>query len=99
LQVRVGSLHFPSIDESQDNARSRFQKAVSDLSAEHSGGLLIVTHGDACGALVEYCNPGSMVYQVDTTGYLVLSRSTIADGTTGGNLQLDNAEGVAWMGD
>lgn len=92
LQVAIGSLNFPNIPENQDEARRRFQRNVKQLSGEHAGSLLFVTHGDAVGAVVEKWVTGSLVYQVDTTGYVVLTRHE-------GGFSVGDADGVSWMDD
>jgi broad specificity phosphatase PhoE len=93
LQVQVGSLHFPRVNETQEDARIRFQKAIEALSGEHKGGVLVVTHGDALGAIVEHAIWNSVVYQVDTTGYVTMKRRLEGD------LEVLSAEGVSWMAD
>ena len=92
-QVQVGSLHFPRVNETQEDARVRFQKAIEAISSEHKGGLLVVTHGDALGAIVEHAVWNSVVYQVDTTGYVTMKRQL------DGGLEVIDAEGVSWMAD
>lgn len=92
MQVRVGSMQFPKVNEAQTAARTRFQLAVKEIARECPGGVLVVTHGDAVGAIVESLVANSVVYQVDTTGYVVLVRG--AD-----KLMVDDADGVSWMED
>jgi broad specificity phosphatase PhoE len=91
VQVKVGSLHFPKVNEAQGMARARFQQAIKQLAAEQVQNVLVVTHGDAVGAIVELCLPHSTVYQVDTTGYVLLDRHR------DGCMHVTDAAGVAWL--
>jgi broad specificity phosphatase PhoE len=91
LQVRIGSLHFPGLNESLEAARTRFELAVKTLPAGHSGNVLIVTHGDSIGAIVERLQPHCTVYQVDTAGFIMLQRSH------SGVMVVEKATGVSWI--
>ena len=73
-------------------ARARFEKAVKQLALEHTGHVLIVTHGDSVGAVVERVQPHCTVYQVDTTGFVTLERSAQSNA-----LAITDATGVAWI--
>jgi broad specificity phosphatase PhoE len=89
--VHIGSLRFPGLNESLDAARARFENAVKTLPAGHSGNVLIVTHGDSIGAIVERLKPCCTVYQVETTGFITLHRSL------SGAMIVKDATGVSWI--
>lgn len=72
-------------------ARARFEKAVKVIANEHKGHVLIVTHGDSVGAVVERVQAHCTVYQVDTTGFVTLER------LGSGALTITDATGVAWI--
>ena len=91
LQVVIGSLKFPKVNEPQEVARDRFQRAISRLAKKCAGALLVVTHGDAVGAVIEHLK-SCTVYQVDTAGYVVLQRDPVK-----GALRVLDASGVSWI--
>ena len=53
MQVHIGQMSFPHVHETLAAARSRFQCSLLQLQAEHYGTALVVTHGDALGAVIE----------------------------------------------
>ena len=65
---------LPPLGESQQAAHARFAAAVRQVAAQSAGCSLIVTHGDAVGALVEHLQPGSVVYEVHTMGFIHLQQ-------------------------
>jgi broad specificity phosphatase PhoE len=57
LQVHIGQMSFPLVHETLAAARSRFQSSLLQLQSEYSGTVLVVTHGDALGAVIEQVPP------------------------------------------
>lgn len=96
VQVRIGELQFPHVNETQAAARARFQGAFSAIAAEAGGqgGVLVVTHGDAVGAIVEQALPLATVYQVETAGFVRLQRQPRE---AGGGFDVGGAVGVQWL--
>ena len=78
VQVTVlGELKLPTLGESQHAAHCRFCDAVRDIASTYHGRVLVVTHGDAVGAIAETLQRGSVVYEVKTTGYIELLQSSV----------------------
>ena len=96
VQVRVGEMKFPMVNETQAAARARFQAAFTAIAAEvgGKGGVVVVTHGDAVGAIVEQVLPLSTVYQVETAGYVRLQRQPR---DAGAGFEVAGAVGVQWL--
>jgi broad specificity phosphatase PhoE len=92
VQAQLGILQFPAVHETQAAARSRFQAALLSLAAEYKGHLLIVTHGDALGAIIEHALPDATVYQVDTAGYVRMHQEDMNS-----NVAVADSSGVAWL--
>lgn len=91
-QAVLARLDFPAVYESQLAAWARFQGALTDLATATVGNVLVVTHGDAVGAIVEQVQPDATVYSVDTAGYVHLAQAA-----AGSRVTVESASGVLWM--
>jgi broad specificity phosphatase PhoE len=67
------TIHLPSYPETLHQGLRRYSKAFQGIITRSKGkSILLVTHGEALRKAVEMFAPGSEVYEVQHTGYVVL---------------------------
>lgn len=90
---------LPAVPERLPAALARYEAAVRSIGDQMLGRkVLVVTHGEALRAVVAMAAKEAVVYEVEHTGYVKLTRRPAAAGSTGGGRGSDDGSSgcVKW---
>lgn len=88
---RVGRL--PPRNTSTKSVASGKERSSSMLSESPPRDVILVTHGDALGSVIEHFYPARVVYETNFLGFVIMRRYGVGNQV----YHLEKSEGVSWL--